>query len=117
LEVDMDMDIDMDADETPLEVEQLIELAELARADVDLWEELKANELELDRRCAEAAERGEEPGQPPDYPLAFKLLELVNRRYPDEDYDLNEFVLLVRRLARDEAGLPTDVFLWLSAAK
>ena len=104
-------------DTTPITTERLVELVRLARADAALWAEFKANECEIERWYAGAEQQGRDPGRPPPYPLAANLLELVDRRYPDENFSLDEFVLILRRIAREEAGLSTELFLWVEAKK
>ena len=90
--------------------EQIVALVLLARADDALWAALKEHELEAEKRFREAAREEHEPAAPPPSALPAMLLELVERRYgPDEDVDLDAFMLTLRCCVREELGLPVDL--------
>jgi hypothetical protein len=94
--------------------EHVAELVALAREDRALWEEMKARELEIEKRLAAAAQQGLDfddrdlVADPPKLPtLGMMVSDLVNRRYgPERTFEVSTATIIIRLAAREELGLP-----------
>jgi hypothetical protein len=106
-------------DTEKLTPEQIAELVRVARVDAALWAAIKAYELKLEERYAEA-ERHESSTylSPPPVPaLDTMAQELVERRYgKGANVSLGLLMFVLRRTAREELGLSTDLSFGLEIA-
>jgi hypothetical protein len=94
---------------------QATELVKIARDNHDLWEEVKARELEIEKRLSDAAKQGLQIDDrdaifdPPQAPTLEEIAsELIKGRYgcPDEPFERGTLIVEMRRAARLDLGLP-----------
>src|SRR5690348_420197 len=94
--------------------EQIAELVVKAREDSALWEEIKQRELEIEKRLADAERQGKDVDDtdavldPPKMPTLEAIAsDLIKRRYgPNEIFDRGSLIMVLRRAARIDLGLP-----------
>jgi hypothetical protein len=102
-------------------MEEITDILQWALRDPVLWAEIKDWELETSQRAAEAEKLGiEDPFGaeadavfgPPQHPAPnSRIVALVKRRFGDQKFDYFLLTIALKRLAREELGLPTDLSL------